>query len=253
MSRLLGRFSASAVLAGALLAMAAAPAEATFMVRLSNAGSTTTIVDNNLPPGTGTDLDPMKGAILFTGSVGNYAINLDTSLSKPVVGSQPGGTADLRLTDSSQTFVAGAGSLVIEATDTDFTTSPPLNNLLQSFYTGNISPNFTASLQTFVDYTNTAFGEGGGTVTTGLQGPFGPSVTANAKEKNYLAPSTGPFSMTVRLTLTEVSGTGGGGQITGRGVVSNPEPATILPALASLPLVGLIGRKIRRRKQAEAA
>jgi len=234
---------------GALIAVAAAPADAAFKVRLTNNAATTTVADNS-----GGDNAAATGAIAFGGSVGAYNLNLETAFSKPIVG-DTGKIGSLNITSNDIAFSAipnvADRLLVIEVTDTGYTIpNPPPTAFLQSFFTSSVTTGFTASLQTFISYNNTEFDENTlspNVFTTGLQGPFPSNVNSDTATKTFNPVPSGPFSITIRLTLTS-NGSAGGGQVTGRALVSNPEPATLLPALlAGLPLLALARSRFARR------
>jgi hypothetical protein len=100
--------------ATALLVGIMHPVEATFQMQLSDGNTTRTVSDNEL----GADLTAgITGLITFTGTIGNFVVNVTLGSSKPMIGSAT--NPMLNITSFNATSSAG-GTLAIILSDTDF-------------------------------------------------------------------------------------------------------------------------------------
>lgn len=82
-------------------------------------GTTTVVVNDNSAGGPGTlddDVNAAAGAVTFIGAVGVFTINVDTGLTKPVIGS----TTDPHMDLNFVTSATGAGTLTLTFEDNNF-------------------------------------------------------------------------------------------------------------------------------------
>ena len=109
-SRLM-RFGAVLVMAGCVTAMTATKADAAAMLRLTDVGTATSVtITDNLAG----DSNGAFGAITWIGSLGVWTVNVSTGITKPIFVKDP--HMDLNSVNTS----TGAGTLIIEFTDTDW-------------------------------------------------------------------------------------------------------------------------------------
>lgn len=233
LSAVAGFFAAGVVTVGQV-----SEADAALMLRLTSGADSVTVTDGGVG-----DLDGVaNGLISFNsalgGSVGNFNVNVTTGISKPIIGSPQFPQLDLNSVNVSG---SGAGSISIEVTDTNFTVS---GNALFASDVGGTTQG-SVSVSTFVDDSNTAFGQA-----TSLAdlGPFsGPGTQAfSGSSANYA--TLAPFSsatIVALITHTEP------GQITSfDAAITVDAPGTL--ALLGIGLVGL-GLASRRRQRSKAA
>jgi len=229
-----------AILAGIVVLGTPPPAEAAFKVRLSfDNGTTWNTVQDNMAG----DSDATAGFInaSFSGNGFNVIVSLGTS--KPLIGSASSAEIDNSVLATHN--VAGTGSFLIQLTDTGFGL-PPGNALITSTITGQVTGNPSSlAFQSWASSSNAEFATSG--LTGGPQGPLSGVVNSTATGFGSLS---SPFSVTNQMTVT-LSGTGSLASVDGHTTVTNPEPATIVAALAGLPALG--GFWWRRRKEAALA
>ncbi|MBI3411169.1 MAG: hypothetical protein HY040_22775 [Planctomycetes bacterium] len=240
MLRLFRNWPLLAILTGIVVLAEPPPAKADFQIRISDGTTTQVFTDNNAG-----DLNGQIGAMNIVTSVGNFNVVMALGVSKPVVGNSSLAVIDL---SSLSVSTVGGGTLRIDITDTSFTIPPGANQtaFLSSQITGNV---FGGSIgyQSWVDYSNTAFGGAdsspGPVFSTGLQAN---NTTANMLVSGF---NGGPFSLTSETVIS----LGGGGFASADGTTSlvTPAPSTLGAALIALPILGLVGWQ--RRRNAKAA
>ena len=207
---------------------ASAYALPTAQIRISDGVTTVTLTDNALGDGLA-----QEGAILFSGTVGNFIINVETGLSKPILGAASLPHMDL---SSSNTSVGTGGTLTVEFSDTGFT------GVVPGFLTkvgGTAGGTF--QLDTYLDNSNAIF-----FIWTNLStlGPFG--AGAFSGESSASATPVSPYSLTFMATINHGPSVTGTVTSFDAELTAVPEPATML--LSGLGLLSL-GVYLRRRSK----
>jgi hypothetical protein len=154
-------------------------------------GATTLIIHDNQPG----DTNPLLGVISFSGAVGVLNdFNVFAALSKPALGWENTAAMDAFI---NITNLGTGGPLTVSMTDTDF---PGVINAVGTLTSalGGTKRNVSGSLQAYFDPSNTPFGTGAGTCTTGPQLLPGGSGTVSFDDTTTAAcPVNGPFSLTI--------------------------------------------------------
>ena len=150
-----------------------------------NSGALVVVTDNGVG-----DLNPMVGAVVFTGPVGNVILDLTTGLSKPLIGNS--NSAMLTLTQLAVTAMQPA-RLTVSLTDTGFTVpAMPMASFLSEI--GGVLTGTGGSVEawSYVDLDNAPFGTGGSSL---YHGVFGPGAFADSLGTSFVNNGS-PFSMT---------------------------------------------------------
>ena len=158
-------------------------------LQFSDGFSTVTVSDQ----GAG-DLDANTGAIVYSGSIGTFTINVTTGITKPVLGSASQPMLDL---NSIVVTGAAAGSLTIKFSDTDFITGGPsvdFGTAVGGVTAGSVAFDYFAST------TNTNFAADVSIASSGsLSGPF---VFSDMNT----AALAGLYSLTTVATIVHTAG-----------------------------------------------
>jgi len=227
-------------------------AEAVFLLRISD-GTTTILVQDNAgagtvtPVGNTTNADAagtigIAGVVQFTGSIGAWALTVNTGESQPFIGSLTAPHMDLNY---SATHGTGASVLTIEISDQGFTTSPlSMTTSIGGTLSGAVS---SVKFETGFSNANTLFGGAAAVSQTFV-------TTAYSQGGSFNVTGSTPYSLTERIVIT--AGATSGGLATGDAEIQStssvPAPAGLALALAGLPVLG-IGAWIRRRRVPAAA
>ena len=241
---------------GVAMVSAAPAAEAGFLLNLSdNAGNSATITDGGLAVFTGTasgapvDLAGPAGIIIWIGSVGVFTVNVDTGISKPIVGSPQEAVIDLNYISTAQ----GAGSLTMVLSDTGFSQGVGSVGVLEQSIGGTQPNGQLTALLSFKDYCNNGIGVNPITGSPFLQCQ---NLVVNPTQVFTASPFSGsqsvvhgvvPNNYALILGVIIVSdgaqthGFSGNAELTNSAV---PEPGSM--ALLGAGLLGL-ARKVRRK------
>jgi len=217
-----------------LLLVATAPAEAALKLRIStDGGATYTTVSDG---GAG-DFNSDTGAITYIGRLGVWDLNVATGVGSAFSGP---GSIDLNSVNNS----SGAGTLVIDFTETDFDTDfPGWSMLFGGTLTGPAGS--TVSARTWANDSNNLFATES---LIGTLGPFGPGAFAG--EVGASASVSPLYSLTQRV---EISLTGAGQYSGDLNLQPLPEPAS----LAVWGLFGLMGlaafQRLRKKRRNQAS
>ena len=207
------------VLAWAFGIGTASTADATLMLRLIDPtmpGSEVTIVDQGA-----NDINTTPGVVMFSGSVGGFAVNVSTGVSKPVLGSAAFPSIDLNSIDLT---TRTGGSLQIWLTDTGFTALGPAIMAIGGTTVGNVTYNAWA------DESNVEFATGN---QIGSLGPLSGAFSGTTGSLGLVA-SLSPYSLTQEVLIVQTTA----GASSFNAALAVPEPATM--ALFGLSLVGVV-------------
>ena len=218
---------------------ASAPAQAVFIARICNDiqcldGDDFIVQDNS-----GGDVAAMTGAISFSASAFGYTILVNTSQSKPVIGSATAPQLDVSYVVTSG--ASGGANVFLYASDTDFLTSGQFTLALAGTNSGDDG---SARGRAWGGTSNTEFQFSGSNLLASL-GPFA-DATFSASASGPFAAAANPYSLTIGMTVSrETAGTSTGNL--NLQVSAIPEPSTWALMLVGPALVGFIARRRSRR------
>lgn len=200
-------------------------------VRLSDGVTTVTCAD-----GDACDGSSAAGVVSFSGSVGSWLANVTTAVSYPALGSADVARLDLNSINVSS---SGAGTLTIEASQTDYT-GPIVGGTVSRGFSAGGTTDGSVDFDFYLDDGNTLFGTG---ALLGSLGPFsGGTNFAFSGSGGGSAAATGTFGLTA---LASVTHTASGSSSFNAAI---PEPSTLLLMGAGLIALGFLARRERRRQ-----
>ena len=215
------------VILAIFLAVGVQEAKATAILQLSDGSTTVTI-----PDGSGSDLNALAGVITFSGTIGNWTINVSTGQTSPFL---PGPQMDLNTVNTS---TQGGGTMTIKFTNYDL--SDPLGT---SFLLGaGGTTEGTVNVNAYFDASNAQFGTG--TLLASI-GPFSGGAFSGSAFSGVIS-AGGNYSLTEIITIDHAAGDRVLTSLDAS-LAPVPEPGTML--LLGSGLVGLAGfgrKKLRK-------
>lgn len=217
------------VLLGGTLAVYATPT-----LKIYDGSGSMTIAD-----GDANDTDSTAGIVSWSGTVGNWYVQVTTGITKPALGSAISPRFDLLTLD---TFKTGPGpsTLVVEFSENDFTV--PLPAGAKAEVGGTLESTTSLLYKTYVGHDNVEFTKSALITTMGPYGPGG-SFSGTTYGSVPAPPSPGNVSFTLVLELTDTSV---GGFSSVDATLAVPDTGSSLLLLGSA--LGCLGLLARSRK-----
>jgi hypothetical protein len=222
-----------AMMAFACIVGTSAKADAAFVATICNdigclGGDDITVLDN----GAG-DTSGIVGAISFSTSAFGYTFLVNTSQSKPTLGSASEPQLDLTYTATSG---AAGGTVFLYASDTDFIGA---HSYLLTLGGTNSGGSGTVTGRAWGGTTNTALQFSGANLLCSTGALSGSTIEGECS--GLLSPSVNPYSLTIGVAITRTSA----GTSTGDLNLQVPEPASM-----TLFGLGMLGFGIATRRRA---
>lgn len=238
MNRTLKRSSITAAALACTLG-ASAPANAVFVARICNdlmcTGGDDIIVQDNAAG----DTIAASGAISFSVAAFGYTLLVNTSQSKPMLGSATSPQLDLTFSATSN---GSAGNIFLYASDTDFVASG--GTIALTLGGTNSGGSGSDQGRAWGGTSNTEFQFSGANLLASL-GPLTTSAFA-ASAGGTFAPTTDPYSLTIGTTISRTTAGTSTGDLNLQ-ILAVPEPSTWALMLMGPALIAFVTRRRSRR------
>ena len=216
-----------------------APAQAQFRATICNdlqcTGGDDVLIQDNFAG----DLAPAAGAISFSTAAFGYSFLVNTSQSKPMLGSAAEPQLDLSF---AATSTGTAGNVFIYTSDTGFTRAS--GSALLTLGGTNSGASGTVTGRAWGGTSNTALQFSGANLISSLAGLTGPTFAGSAT--SAFASVVSPYSLTIGMQITRASAGTTSGNLNLQ-VSAIPEPSIWASIFMGAALVGFVSRRRRRR------
>ena len=229
--------SAAAVLACAM--GVSAPAHAQFFATICNDIQCTGGDDISFQDNAAGDTVAATGAISFSTAAFGYSFLVNTSQSKPMLGSAAEPQLDLSF---AVTSTGTAGNVFIYTSDTGFTRAS--GSALLTLGGTNSGASGSVTGRAWGGTSNTALQFSGANLIGSLAGLTGPTFAGSAT--SAFASVVSPYSLTIGMQITRASAGTSSGNLNLQ-VSAIPEPSTWASIFMGAALVGFVSRRRRRR------
>jgi hypothetical protein len=229
--------SAAAVLACAM--GVSAPAHAQFFATICNDIQCTGGDDISFQDNAAGDTVAATGAISFSTAAFGYSFLVNTSQSKPMLGSAAEPQLDLSF---AATSTGTAGNVFIYTSDTGFTRAS--GSALLTLGGTNSGASGTVTGRAWGGTSNTALQFSGANLIGSLAGLTGPTFAGSAT--SAFASVVSPYSLTIGMQITRASAGTTSGNLNLQ-VSAIPEPSIWASIFMGAALVGFVSRRRRRR------
>jgi len=216
-----------------------APAHAQFMATICNDIQCTGGDDVLIQDNAAGDTVAALGAINFSTSAFGYTFLVNTSQSKPMLGSAAAPQLDLSFAVTSN---GGAGNVFLNVSDTGFTLAN--GSALLTLGGTNSGGSGTVAGRAWGGTSNTALLFSGANLLSSFTGLTGPTFAASAT--SAFAPVVNPYSLTIGVQVGRTSAGTSSGNLNLQ-VSPIPESSTWALLLMGAGLVGFVSRRRRRR------
>ena len=229
--------SAAAALACAI--GVSAPAHAQFFATICNDIQCTGGDDISFQDNAAGDTAAATGAISFSAAAFGYSFLVNTSQSKPMLGSAAEPQLDLSF---AATSTGTAGSVFIYTSDTGFTRAS--GSALLTLGGTNSGASGTVTGRAWGGTSNTALQFSGANLIGSLAGLTGPTFAGSAT--SAFASVVNPYSLTIGMQIARASAGTSSGNLNLQ-VSAVPEPSIWASIFMGAALVGFVSRRRRRR------
>ena len=229
-----------ALLAGAMLMMGMATAASALSIRLTDGNTTFTVNDG----GSGDTAMNITGVVGFNGNIGDYIVNMSAGASSPILGSSASPFMDLNSLNISYNGPGVSNTLRIYLTDTGFSSPSTIGGFVAGI--GGTTTG-TVTYSTYLDATNSAFGETTLLTSKSYTGGTGGAFSGGEYSLVDVSSLVSSYSLTQEVDITHLSGIGASSFDATLQPV--PEPGTMM--LLGFGMLGLaVYGKRRMNKEA---
>jgi len=235
----IARHAASAVAALACAIGVSAPAHAQFIATICNDLQCTGGDDFSITDNAAGDTVAATGAISFSTAAFGYTFLVNTSQSKPMIGSAAAPQLDLSFAATSSGAV---GNVFLYASDTGFTLAS--GSALLTLGGTNSGASGTLTGRAWGGTSNAPLQFSGANLINSLVGVSGPTFIGSVT--STLASVVNPYSLTIGMQITRASAGTSSGNLNLQ-VSAIPESSTWALLLSGAVLVGFVTRRRRWR------